>query len=59
MPRKCTVCAHTKRSAIDKALVARQILATLVESQDVEVGVLKKGEATGPALTVYRPVWGG
>ncbi len=24
MPRKCTVCAHTKRPAIDKALVARQ-----------------------------------
>ncbi len=24
MPRKCTICAHKKRSAIDKALVARQ-----------------------------------
>ncbi len=24
MPRRCTICAHKKRSAIDKALVARQ-----------------------------------
>ncbi len=31
MPRKCTICGHKKRSAIDKALVARQPFRTIAD----------------------------
>ncbi len=31
MPRKCTICSHKKRSAIDKALVERQAFRTIAD----------------------------
>jgi hypothetical protein len=31
MPRKCTICAHKKRSAIDKALVERRAFRTIAD----------------------------
>ncbi len=31
MPRKCTICGHKKRSAVDKALVARQPFRTIAD----------------------------
>ena len=35
MPRKCTICTHKKRSAIDKALVERQAFRTISHQFEV------------------------
>ncbi len=40
MPRKCTICAHKKRSAIDKALVARQPFRTIAAQFQVSTSAL-------------------
>ncbi len=42
MPRKCTICAHKKRSAIDKALVERQPFRNIVEQFRVSLGALAR-----------------
>ncbi len=40
MPRRCTVCTHKKRTAIDKALVARQPFRTIADRFGVSKSAL-------------------
>jgi hypothetical protein len=40
MPRKCTICAHKKRSAIDKALVERRAFRAIARQHGVSKDAL-------------------
>ena len=40
MPRKCTICAHKKRSAIDKALVERRVFRDIARQFKVSKDAL-------------------
>ncbi len=54
MPRKCTICGHKKRSAIDKALVERQPFRTII---DMEAWRETPGDDL--VFAMMMPIWFG